>query len=339
MSQARAPRILVIRRENIGDLVCTTPLIRALRAQLPEARIEALVSGYSAAVLAHNPDLDAAHAYTKAKHRGAGQSFVGVHARRIRLVLQLRRQRFDWILLPGGPHASALRFARWIGAEQLLVRGPKDAAAGPHEVEQCCNLLGAMGLHYETPPARVQPDPHESATLAAKLAERWPVRPRRVVGIHISARKPSQRWPASRFAELARLLHAEGDTGVILLWAPGGAEDTRHPGDDGKAAQVLACAAGVPIAPLATGRLEELIAALALCDSVICSDGGAMHIAAALGKPLVCLFGQSDARRWGPWRVPHELLQKDSREVSDIATAEVYSGWRRLPQEEVLGTS
>ena len=55
----RSPRILVIRRDNIGDLACTTPLLRALRSQLPDAYLAALVTQYNAAVLAGNPDLDA----------------------------------------------------------------------------------------------------------------------------------------------------------------------------------------------------------------------------------------------------------------------------------------
>ena len=68
------PRILVIRRDNIGDLVCTTPLLRALRSQLPDAYLAALVTQYNAAVLARNPDLNAVHSYTKAKHRAEGET-------------------------------------------------------------------------------------------------------------------------------------------------------------------------------------------------------------------------------------------------------------------------
>ena len=56
-------RILVVRRDNIGDLVCTTPLIRALRQRYPDARIDALVNSYNLPVVAHNPDLDNAYAY------------------------------------------------------------------------------------------------------------------------------------------------------------------------------------------------------------------------------------------------------------------------------------
>lgn len=63
------------------------------------------------------------------------------------------------------------------------------------------------------------------------------------------------------------------------------------------------------------------------------ADGGAMHIAAGLGKPIVCLFGDSDAARWHPWQVPYVLLQKESREVSDISVEEVFGAIRDLADQ------
>jgi ADP-heptose:LPS heptosyltransferase len=69
-----AMKVLVIRRDNIGDLVCTTPMIRTLRQHYPDAWIASLVTRYNDEVLADNSDLDAVLAYQKAKHRGSGES-------------------------------------------------------------------------------------------------------------------------------------------------------------------------------------------------------------------------------------------------------------------------
>jgi len=331
MNPSAAQKILVIRRDNIGDLVCTTPLLRALRVQLPAARIVVLATRYNAAVLAGNPDIDALRSYTKIKHRAAGESALRIYFQRIQTILALRRERFDWVLLPGGAQASSLRFARWTGGSRLLVRGNEDVTAGPHEVEQSCHLLSRMGLHYETPAPRVVPGSDERARIDALIARALPRRPSRLIGLHISARKPSQRWPAESFAELARRLAAR-DTAFLLLWAPGSADNAQHPGDDEKAARVQELAAGVPIVALPTQHLEDLIAALSACDAVICGDGGAMHVAAGLGKSIVCLFGQSTAERWHPWGSDYELLQMPSMEVKDIsvdAVARAYAALRR----------
>ena len=330
MDASAAPKVLVIRRDNIGDLVCTMPLLRALRAQLPAARIVVLATRYNAAVLAGNPDIDSSCSYTKVKHRAAGESALSIYWQRIQTILALRRERFDWILLPGGAQASSLRFARWIGSDRLLVRGDEDMVAGPHEVEQSCHLLSRMGLRYETPAPRVVPAPDEVARIDALIAGALPQRPSRLVGLHISARKPSQRWPAESFAELARRLAAE-DTALLLLWAPGSADNLQHPGDDEKAALVRELAAGLPLVAVPTRRLEELIAALSVCDAVICGDGGAMHVAAGLGRPIVCLFGQSSAARWHPWGRAYELLQMPSMEVKDISVDAVARAYAALP--------
>ena len=70
--------ILIIRRDNIGDLVCTTPLIGALRQRFPHGWLGALVNSYNAPVLEGNPDLDEVFVYTKAKHRSAGESLAAI---------------------------------------------------------------------------------------------------------------------------------------------------------------------------------------------------------------------------------------------------------------------
>ena len=330
-------RILVVRRDNIGDLVCTTPLLRALRAQLPASFIVALVNRYNEPVLHGNPDLDAVHSYQKAKHRRPGESIPGVYWRRLKTMAGLRRQRFDWLLLPGGIQASTATAVRMIAPRRVLVRGTEDAAAGAHEVEQACHLLVRMGLRYEVPAQRVVPDAAIRQRLAATLESRLGFRPGLVIGVHVSARKASQRWAAERFVDLILRLPAAPGTAFMLLWAPGSAGNSQHPGDDEKAVRIAAGLQGMPLAPVATHRLEELIAALALCDRVICADGGAMHVAAALGKPIVCLFGDSDAARWHPWGTPYELLQPGSRNVADIMVEDVMHAcerlWARLPRE------
>jgi heptosyltransferase-3 len=328
--EAPPPRILVIRRDNIGDLVCTTPLLRALRRQLPRARIAALVTRYNAAVLDGNPDVDAVYSYVKAKHRMPGESAFGIYADRLRTILALRRERFDWVLLPGGTQPSALRFARWIGGARLLATEAGEGA-GPHEVEQVCRLLARMGLHPETPAPIVAPAPAELARVDAALAAALPRRPRRLIGLHISARKPSQRWPAERFCELARRIRDREDAAFLLLWAPGREDDPLHPGDDEKARAVMAQAGDLPLVPMPTVRLEELIAAVARCDAFICADGGAMHLAAGLGKPIVALFGASRPERWRPWGVPHVVLQKPSEHVADIGSDDAFAAYLELP--------
>ena len=113
-------KFLVIRTDNIGDLICTTPLIHTLRAHYPKAKICALVNSYNAPVLHHNPDLDAIYAYTKGKHRGEN-TLLGAYWRRMKLMWQLRREKFDYAILAGaGLRHKGLQFARLLGVKHII---------------------------------------------------------------------------------------------------------------------------------------------------------------------------------------------------------------------------
>ena len=116
----------------------------------------------------------------------------------------------------------------------------------------------------------------------------------------------------------------------MLLWSPGDDDNPLHPGDNRKARQVIDGAEGLPLFACPTHSLQQLMAALEVTDGIICSDGGAMHLAAGLGKPIVCLFGRSDPRIWRPWGVPHVVLQPPSREATDIAVADVVAAYCTL---------
>jgi len=109
-------RILVIRRDNIGDLVLTTPLIHALRQHFPAAWIGALTNSYNAPVLDGNPDLNMVYAYDKAKHR-PDRARLGVAAQTAKLLLELRHQQIDLAILAGpGYQRQAAGLVRWIAA-------------------------------------------------------------------------------------------------------------------------------------------------------------------------------------------------------------------------------
>lgn len=335
-------RLLLIRRDNIGDLVCTTPLIDAIRNRFPNAEISALVTRYTRDVLANNDSVDHVFHYTKSKHLDPDESLIGNYVSQAKLLFDLRRRSFDCCVLAApGYQARALPIVRWIAASDVVgfvnpgkkhssvisFPVPWIADAGLTETEDVWRLAPALGIEGKPRRLRVVPEPQLRDMLSARTG---PIRdmPGRIVGIHLSARKPSQRWPASNFSELLRLLHDRHRCRFILFWAPGPESDPRHPGDDEKAAAVVGGLGAVPFVALRTKQLSELIAGISLCDDFICADGGAMHLAAALGKRLVCLFGKSNPVRWRPWSAEHRLLQMPSQEVVDIdvrLVADAYS--------------
>lgn len=337
------PKILVIRRDNIGDLVCTTPMFEALRQHFPQAYLAALVNSYNEPAIRGNPHLDAVFAYTKGKH-AAGESLFQAYLRRLKLIWSLRRVHFDYVILPnGGFAARALKFARLLAPKQIIGfvnnQTPSSTIDLPvahgdggnlHEVEDIYRLLAPLGVLAPIPALTVVADAVVTERLKAVLPPDVQQGSGPLVALHISARKEKQRWPIENFGELAHRLHAQYGARFLVFWSPGDENNPFHPGDDGKAARLLAALSDLPVAPIQTEHLSELIAGLSLCDSAVLSDGGAMHLAAGLGKPLVCFFGNSSAERWHPWGVPYELLQKPSRDVAEISVDEVVAAFARL---------
>lgn len=338
---SREPRILVVRRDNIGDLVCTTPLVAALRRRFPEAWIAVLANAYNAPVLAGHPDIDEVFVYRKLKHGGVGP--LGVAVERIRVVRALRAKRLDFVVLAKTLfEPREFNFARLLAPAHIVGYAPlrggvpraldyvvREAdAQGLHEVERVFRLAQAMGLEGPPPPMRIVVDAGELARVRDAAAV-WGLRSL-IVGVHISARKSSQRWPEERFAALMRSLHERHGASFVLFWSPGPGDHPQHPGDDEKAARLQELARGLPVLAWATPALPSLVAGLAACDRVVCSDGGAMHIAAALEKPILCFFGKSDATRWRPWGVPYELLQPACRDVADVGVDQALAAWDAL---------
>ncbi len=334
-------RFLVVRRDNIGDLVCTTPLIHLLRQRFPQGYIAALVNGYNKGVLAGNGDLDAVYQYNKAKHVRGKRSVPGVYLERIKLIWRLRREHFDFVILANsGYQRSALHIAQFVGAPHVIGYVPaagapriidmpvqRGAEEGVHEVVAVNRLLAPFGIDGESPPAKVYPDEQRVLRMRAALGLADSAG---VIGVHISARSVQGRWSAGNFVSLiGRLAKPGGSIRILLFWSPGEASDPRHPGDDLRAAQVLGDCAGLPVRGCPTAQLEELVAGLSLCQTVICCDGGAMHIAAALGKTVVALFG-SDPARWHPWQTRHAVLRAPSGLASDITVEEVAQACERL---------
>ena len=334
--------ILIIRRDNIGDLVLTTPMFEAIRRRYPAAYIAVLVNSYNAPAIQDNPFVDDIFAYTKGKH--ADGSVWRAHWQRFQLIWRLRRRRFDYVILPnGGFAARALSFARSLAPRHIVGfvdekhRSPAidlavTHAGGQHlhETADIFRLLAPLEISEPIPPLTVVPDSQIAAQFRAALPANFSAGSGPIVALHLSARKEKQRWPVERFAELAHALHQQYAARFLIFWSPGDEHNPFHPGDDGKAARLLALMADLPVAPIRTEHLAELIAGLSLADFAVLSDGGAMHLAAGLRKPLVCFFGNSPAGRWHPWGVPYELLQKPSEDVSDISVSEVGEAFQQL---------
>jgi len=340
----RCESILFIRRDNIGDLVCTTPAIRAARMQYPKARLCVLVNSYNAEVVANNPDINEIFIYEKEKHRG-NKSRLRVLSSNAGLMRRIRRKKFDVAI--GCVSSYSPRLARYTfltGARTRIGYGEKGkseagiyynmalpASIGPvHEVEAIMGLLRPLGITAPAPAMFVRPD---EVTLA-RIRKSVTGKPQggRLVAFHISSRRPENRWPIDNFVKLINSLTESCNITPLVLWSPGEADNPLHPGDDEMAENLKNALSKKPVM-FKTKTLGELIAALSLTKMAVCLDGGAMHLAAGLGLPVLAIWGSTDPARWSPWGVSHIILKSPTKKAADVSAQDAAAAFKKLYAE------
>ena len=180
------------------------------------------------------------------------------------------------------------------------------SAAGRHQSLEYYDLLGLL------PPDRVEA-PRLAISEGAReaVAPRFEGLPRPLVALMPgAARGPSKRWPVEHFETLAQTLVRESGAGLALFGGPGDAE----------ACNRIATACGDNARSFAgSTTMRDWTAMLALCDAAVCNDSGGMHLAAAVGRPLVAVFGRTDPSVTGPLGGRSVIVQAEGGGRRDIA--------------------
>lgn len=333
-------KILIIRRENIGDLILTTPLITLLSR---DHQVDILVNTYNSQVIDGNPHLNKIHLYTKLHHEKSLKAKAGAILLRIKTSFNIWREHYDVAIVAGSWDKRPLQWAKLSRAARIIAIG-EDAPdvvtdkvpymhGHRHIVEELSQLAKPLG--YDEAPGKLDLYLKKSEIMqaAAKLGEETGVP---IYGLQISSRKEKQRWPAEKFIALAHKLSEREQCKIILFWSPGASDNPTHPGDDDKAKQITTQCKDLPLIPFETKNIRDLMAGMSLCDQIITSDGGALHVAAGVERPVVALFGNSDAFFWSPWKVPARVLEAPNENVSNLTVSEVFDAFISLRTEMLV---
>lgn len=334
-------KIIVCRRDNIGDLVLTTPLIFALKNAYPNCRLDTYVNDYTRDVVADLACLDNIYSYVKSKHaKGLLSRLWGVFENTY-LLFKLRLTRYDKLFFVGNGLAPKNQFLiKFINArksycfgkgaqfsETVEVFNSRDDGSVSAAVE-IFDLLKLVNIEGPPGPTRVCCSKMSRDFARGPILEKFSTLEIPLLHLHLSARKVSQRWSVDHYYSLMKKLSSRS-CNFILTWSPGSINDAKHPGDDEKLELLMGmikkdASLFSRVLPMRTNTVGELKGVLSFASLSVCPDGGAMHLLAALGKPIVALFGDSDATRWAPWgSVNPIVLQKASKSVDDITAEEV----------------
>ncbi len=303
--------ILLIRLSSLGDIVLTSPAIRAVRQHFPEAHISMLVGKQFADLLTANPHLDEVITFD----RKAGNKDTGQMRRVIRL---LRERRFDLVIdfqrkfrtsllgyLSGakcrvGYHQpnGMLCTVRVPDRSNRAVRAGRMSSAPA--IDRYFALLHPIGVEATDKTLELFIKDEDRAFSHEIMATKGIAADRPKVGLFPGAAWKLREWMPDRFAAIGDRAAQQFDAQVLLFGGPHEGELVQQVGD-------LMTTAAIPLA--GTLGLRQLAALIERCDLFVTNDTGPMHIAAAMQTPTVALFGPGDHIRFQPLDPIHTTIR------------------------------
>ena len=293
------PNILVIRRRYLGDIVLLGPLLRSLKAHWPAARVTALVEGQYGAVLALNPDVDSVLALPERRLDWPG------------FLRRLRRPGFTHVLdidntektaLVARASGAAVRVALHHGEHRVKLRGMythvvHDPGA-EHEArpitEYYLRALAPLGAPVAGRDVRLVPREEDVAYWRRFVGAQGPV-----LLVHPGSRSPARIWPMDRFAAVCD--RVQDDLGAQVVLAGG-------PGERRLLSEIRGLARTHLLAVDEPPSLARFAALARVSAALLCHDSGPMHVAAAVGTPVVALYGSQNPVLFRPHGAGHAQI-------------------------------
>ncbi|MEW6735191.1 MAG: glycosyltransferase family 9 protein [Acidobacteriota bacterium] len=303
-------RILLVRLRSIGDTVLMTPCLTALKAWQPAVEIDVLVESLSAPVLRAHPQV------TRLFVLSSATTQLAKLTSRLQIIKELRARHYDIAFnLHGGTTATFLTRAAGarvtVGyaanpyASLLSWRAPNPQTIWQkqhiHCVEQQLALLKWAGVPISLPPQlSLAVEPSADQSIINRLAEKS-IGPAFAV-VHPAAAFPSKQWEAARFARAIEHLYEQHQLPAIVVVAA-------HEAAIGEA---VVSQTRCPVTSFQDLDLSQLMALIARASLFLGNDSGPAHIATAFGKPVVVIYGSSNAQVWHPWsKVAYRLLRAE----------------------------
>ena len=337
-------KIIILKRDKVGDMLLVTPMLEHLRKSLPQAEIHVLANDYNAWVLESNPHLDHLWIYPRVRHGAALRPWAAWE--QLKQLWQLRRLRFDVAIAAGGvisPRAverilrlKAQRTIAYAGTNQdnrdadaaLFARltDPVQYQRELHEVESNLHLLAPIGV---APPAQTTypqyalRDPWLAGGRAWVMSQG--LTPGRFVVIGLNARRVKRKPTTDQILAWSRHFKERLGLDSVLIWQPGPADDRVYPGDDEIVAPFIK---KLPPYLKPFRNPADVRAAMGVlwhAATSIFPDGGIAHLASVSPGGVLALFAETDVSphpdNWRPYSPKGAYLeaQKTVAEISDTA--------------------
>jgi lipopolysaccharide heptosyltransferase II len=311
-------KVLLVRLDNLGDVLLTTPAFHAVKAALPHASLTLFASHIGAQVAALNPDIDDVIVYS-APWMDPWSKLPQDSEREQNMIAELKARHFDGAIIFTSYHQSPLpsaylcyladiplRAATSVdGPGSLLTTRRKYSDTIIHEVEHNLNLVRAIGMDTDERDLVLRVPEDARCTVTRLLDNSHTHRP--LVVVHPGCTMPARTYPWEMYAEVVNLLVEQLEAFVVVT----GANDER-PLVEQILAQVLPENRSATLAMAGILPFPQFCALIQAADLTITNNTGPMHVSAAVKTPVIALFALTNPpEQWGPWHVPHRQMYHD----------------------------
>ena len=295
-------KILVIQTAFIGDAILTLPLIQALKLNYPKSSIDVIVVPRTTEIFTNHPAISKIIQYDK---RGGDRGLKGL----LQLRNKLNAQNYDLVIVPHRSLRSAL--LAWLLRPKISIGFDRSAGrwlfkkiirydSSIHEIERNLSLLGPLKLPtVANVLPRLYPSNQDMHIIDSILIEYGLNQYKNILALAPSTIWNTKRWPADRFAAVCKQIVSE-NIAIVLI---GGKED------DGLCKEIMRIAQAKNVFTVA-GKLSLLQSAelIRRCKVLISNDSAPMHIAVAIGTPVVAIFGATIPQYGFAPRGPHDVV-------------------------------
>lgn len=294
-------KLLVVKLRAVGDVLLSTIVTKNLRLAFPQARFDFLTEAPSTDILKLNPFVDNTLVYRRNTMSG------------LDLIRMVRGNSYDLVIDLFGNPRSAL--ATWLSGARYRVgyrfRGRtyaynilvKPRGGQVHNTQFNLDALDAIGVEIQDRHIYF-PFSSQDETYVNEFLSRGLLVGKFLVGINTGGGWYTKRWGLERYAELADRMVEKYDAAIVLTWGPGQLPDVE---------KIVSMMKHEPFVPPPTS-LPQLGALLKRCALVISNDSGPMHIAAAVGTPVLGIYGPTNPVLQGPYGDQHATIRNEGLE-------------------------
>jgi ADP-heptose:LPS heptosyltransferase len=337
-------KVIILKRDKLGDLLLTTPLLQILKQLYPKAKLTLAVPESSAWILKQAPFVDKLYIYPQPKSFDF-KSIISIFIQ-LYIFFKIRRECYDFAIAAGGEYSHrAVKRLCWMGAKNTISFVPRNTyikeithpiSQSNKKMHESLRMLELLRPIFKSKKKLNMPGvwftpPKEWLLMAESFLYKNHLKPQSFIVFGLGARREKKQASKQQIIETARYVYKKYQIKTILVWTPGDKNNKNYPGDDSLADEILKDAPK-EILPL-RASLDLTIGVIWLAKKSIFPDSGLMHFAAASPGGVVGLFADTKVspspEQWGP--LGHKSIYIEAKKsIKELGNNFLYKELSRL---------